>query len=58
MKIERHPYSRTLCRVMTAKGYRYFNSAQQAAEWVVRYERFADISIEWGNLPYWTRTKS
>lgn len=52
MKIERHPYSRTLCRVMTANGYRYFNSAQQAAEWVVRYERFADISIEWGNLPY------
>lgn len=51
MKIERHPYNRTLCRVMTANGYRYFNSA-------VRYERFADISIEWGNLPYWTRRKS
>ena len=36
MKFESHPYSRTLCRVKTATGYKYFESHISAAEWIVR----------------------
>ena len=43
MKFESHPYSRTLCRVKTATGYKYFESHISAAEWIVRNERYTHL---------------